>query len=251
VYRLRQLADVPGLCHGVSTVSYGNQSLKYGEQSEVIASRRRFLEEFKRPTVCLENLICMMPFSSIDGMEIEIVSEDQRGRGAHSPKTALRREALITTDTDTFLFLAPADCPPVILYDPVRRVLALAHCSRLMSEERLLERVVGTMREEFGVDPQNIVAGIGPGIGKQSYLLEYFDQENNPIWRNFCKRYEDKVAVDLYGFNKMLLRKCGIRQENIICSRCDTAQDERFFSHIRSQRTGEREGRNAVVVGMI
>ncbi len=62
---------------------------------------------------------------------------------------------------------------------------------------------------------------------------------------------DGQTTVDIVGYSKRQLIEAGVKEENIEVSDIDTAADSTFFSHYRSKKTGEAEGRFATVVGMV
>lgn len=195
---------------------------------------------------------------------IAAVSPAQAGRGMLAPNSGIPCEALITSykaaeehwrreehimPTLFYLFLAIADCLPIILYDPVERVLALVHAGRESSVRKIALETVRIMERHYGVDPATVIAGIGPGIRK--YKLDRFHQVNDSEWQPFCRIGSNgKIEVDLFGFNVHLLKRAGIPEDQIEVWPGDTFTDLSFYSHTRS-RLGAPEGRHAIVVGMV
>ena len=62
-----------------------------------------------------------------------------------------------------------ADCVPLFFYDPVKKAIGASHSGWRGSVKRIGEKTVRRMEEEFGSNPKDILAVIGPSICKDCY----------------------------------------------------------------------------------
>ena len=69
------------------------------------------------------------------------------------------------------LAVQTADCIPVLVADPKRRVVAAFHAGWRGTVKRIVESGVGRMRLEYGSRPEDLIAAIGPGIGACCYAV--------------------------------------------------------------------------------
>jgi len=244
MYKLPELELVRGLTHSFSTISDGNMSYLWGDEQKVIENRERFLKGLSiDPNSC-----AVMSILNTDVIT-EITPKTEIGIGKNSP---IKTDAFITTEKNKFLFLVIADCLPVIIYDPMLKILALAHCGWKSTEAKLVGKVVDFLKEHFHTDPSNLLVGIGPGIHKESYKMANPAERQLAGWSDFLLNTPNgQTAIDIVGYNKSQLISAGVKEENIEISDIDNAADPRFFSHHRSKETGELEGRFAAVVGMV
>ena len=74
-------------------------------------------------------------------------------------------DALITAQPGLLLTIRTADCIPVLIADPVRRVVAAIHAGWRGSAAGIAGKTVKKMVESFSSDPADLIAAIGPGIG--------------------------------------------------------------------------------------
>lgn len=198
--------------------------------------------------------------------EIRVAGRGEMHSGMWKAESEIRAEALVTAEAGVFLLLTVADCYPVVLYDPARSVLALAHISRSTAIYRkengkridpLLWRLVDFLQERFGADPERLVAAIGPGIGRTSYLRpDFLGGEGEPEWEPYLTRTPEGIFIDLVGFTRWVLGQKKLIAENVLIANLDTVTatlpdgNRQFFSHRGSAKTGEPEGRDAFVAGM-
>jgi hypothetical protein len=73
-------------------------------------------------------------------------------------------DGLMTAEPGLLLTIRIADCLPVLLVDPQRRVVATVHAGWRGALARVIEKAVGDMRRAFGSDPQELIAAMGPSI---------------------------------------------------------------------------------------
>lgn len=230
------------LKYGISNVSDGNMSFKFGEKVEVLKNRKNFLKKVTiPPNKCVG-------INLAHDSEILTVSQKDTSECAVENKEG---DALLTNEKNVFLFMMTADCLPVILFDPIKKVLALVHCGWRSTEEKIVQKVVSKIVSDYGSDTNNIIAHIGPSIQKESYVFENPVVENLPGWESFLDKLENgEFEIDLVGYNVFQLEKSGVLPENVEVSPIDTVINKSYFSHYRSVRTGESEGRFCTVVGM-
>lgn len=217
-----------------STVADGNMSVKWGPEDEVVGNRKRFLEKHG---LRLEDTVIL------DLAHDAVIAHVTRSDAG----TYVRAEASITNERGLSLMLLTADCAPVSLYDPVRNVIALAHLSWQTATLHLAEKTVHEMRVRYGTDPKDILVSIGPAGGKDSYIQTEVKQKDNPEWQQFLKRVESGVSIDVSGFIVSQLVHAQVPINNIDSRQVDTITSPHYFSHYRSVRTGEQEGRFATV----
>ena len=233
------------LLYAVSNREDGNLSCKWGPEKTVIDCRGKFLKKNGlTPGDCV-----IADLGQSDG--VEVVGKNDSGKGMSSCRDrGVAADSLITNEKGVYLFLLIADCIPMVLYDPVKKILALVHLGRLTTNLRLVDKTIRKMVEVFGVDPSNVIAYGGPSIGKNSYRLDFFKEDKNE-WKDFVRQERDgKFWVDVAGHNRRQLLDMGVKENNIYTSSIDTFTSLEYFSHYRSVRTGEKEGRFATVVGM-
>jgi polyphenol oxidase len=161
-------------------------------------------------------------------------------------------DIVVTDQPGILLMLRFADCTPIVLWDPERYVVALAHAgwkgTVLGAPAAAVEMMVG----RYGCSPANILAGIGPSIGPCCY--EVGGAVVGPASRVFAgtdvlqRQAGGSVHLDLWGANAETLMRAGIAQERIavagLCTRC---RSDLFFSH---RASGGRTGRFAAVAGI-
>jgi len=121
--------------------------------------------------------------------------------------------------------------------------------------QRIVESGIGQMREEFGCEPGDLVAAIGPGIGACCYTVgeEVLEQ----FTANFAYAAElfrrDKggqgaLGLDLTEANRRQLLDAGLRASSIATvGGCTACQPEIFYSH---RASGGHAGRMMSVIGI-
>lgn len=98
---------------------------------------------------------------------MRIVTAEEAGRGALDRESRIpATDALVTNQPGICLMVLSADCVPVLLFEPEKRVVAAVHAGWRGTAANIVVETVRVMQENFGCDPQRVVAAIGPSIGK-------------------------------------------------------------------------------------
>lgn len=223
-----------------STIADGNMSYLYGDTQKVLHNRTRFLRRAGTDPACA--VAAMLQHRD----HVEVVSTAGRSLD-------LFAEALVTDSKNLFLMLHTADCLPVVLHNPVREVVALAHLGWEPTGLQLLPKVIGVMAARFKSEPADIHAYFGPAILKDSYVVDEVLQKDDPRWHPFLEDTDDgKICIDNVGYNKAQLVAAGILESHISLEHCvDTYTSPQYFSHRRSIVTGEPEGRLLTIAALV
>ncbi len=170
------------------------------------------------------------------------------------PREALRGDALVTRTPGLLLVIRTADCLPVLLVDPDRRVVAAVHCGWRGTLQGVLAKTVKGMTARYGCDAGRLLAGFGPCIGAGCYEVGE-DVRGRFIEAGFAARLfravpgrPGKHLFDLAGANRRQLRAAGVDERNIFAAGVCTHCDPRYPSYRRDPR---RAGRLLSFVGII
>lgn len=159
-------------------------------------------------------------------------------------------DALITGDPGTALVVFTADCTPILLHDPVTGAVGAAHAGWRGTAADLAGKTVRAMQAEFGCDPANIRAAIGPNIGPCCFACDTDVPEAmvDALGRsalNHIRTKNNKYYVNLKEINAQFLRNAGVRHIEISTD-CTMCQPHRFWSHRVTK--GKRGSQGAVIV---
>jgi polyphenol oxidase len=245
MYQAPLLTAFPGIVHAFSDVIDGNMDFRFGPHSEVTENRRKFLQ-----SLGLSPRQCVQQQGLADG--IHFVAEQDLGRGIFSIEDRVETNALITNQKQVGLFLCIADCLPIILYDPAKQVVALVHESRESTNLRLPQKLVAQLRDDFGCRPGDLQVVFGPAIKAASYIYDHriYDKVGED-WIAYLREVGNgQVEVDNVGYARQQLLDTGVTKEHLFETPVDTYADKNYFSHVRSVKTGEPEGRFAAVVAL-
>ncbi|MDH7576432.1 MAG: peptidoglycan editing factor PgeF [Bacillota bacterium] len=134
-----------------------------------------------------------------------------------------------------------ADCLAVYLYDPVGKVIGLAHAGWRGTVGGIARKCVEAMKQHFGSEPGRCFAALSPAAGPCCYevgkmvadaVKEVFPED----WGLLLPAGEGKWKLDLWRANFEVLHEMGIKRENIIVSTCCTiCRQDLFFSHRGSE----------------
>jgi YfiH family protein len=246
IYRIAALDSYPELLHGISTrLSPGgedwNLSARRGTPQHppswdrALANRETLA---RRLGIRLDR---MVGCQQVHGSEVAIVGPKDAGRGMHPDVPSIQgADAMVTDTPGLYLMALSADCPPVFFYDPVRRVIGLAHSGWKGTVARIVANAVEAMVDNFGSDPSDIVAAIGPGIGPCCYAVgpnvieaveSAFPGAWNPI-EPLLQARDGQVYFNLWEAIRRALLDAGLRSHNITVERVCTADNlDVFYSH--------------------
>ena len=169
-----------------------------------------------------------------------------------TPQTKpLAADGLITNQPGINLLIKTADCIPLFLLDPIHRAIGLIHVGWKGANQSIHTQAVKLMAKHFDTLPGDIIVGIGPAICANCYTSTgQPGQADHPRWRKFITRTGPTWQVDLKGLVKSELLAFGINPNHIEDMNICTYEDNRFFSHRRSLKTKEVEGRFASIIAL-
>ncbi|TDQ82426.1 hypothetical protein A8950_2249 [Dongia mobilis] len=164
-------------------------------------------------------------------------------------------DGLVTRTPGINLGILTADCGPVLFADADAKVVGACHAGWKGAVGGIIEATVAAM-ERLGARRENIVASLGPCIGRESYEVgtefpQPFiaqDPGNARFFTvNACRRFQ----FDLMGYIESRLLALGLAEIEVTGH--DTcALESDFFSYRRKTKRGEPDyGRQVSVIGLI
>lgn len=246
-YRFERLGDDRSLLHFVSS---GERTIGFSGDTEekVVRSNRRDLAE----AVGFDAAFCVTG-RQVHSAHVAVVTAVDSGRGALDAESRLPdTDALVTSCKGVCLMVLSADCVPVLLYEPERRVVAAVHAGWRGSAAGIVAKTVELMRGRFACRPERIRAGIGPSIGKCCFevgkeVAGVF--EDSFVGTVLPGRSGQKCHVDLWEANRRQLLQSGLVDSHIeIAGMCTVCHPDRFFSYRRDGRAAGRFGAGIMLV---
>lgn len=146
-----------------------------------------------------------------------------------------KADILLTDNPRVTLFMRFADCTPILLHDPEKKVIGLVHSGWLGTVRDAAGAAVRAMQKRYGSNPADILAAIGPAIGPDHYevgndvilqVRETFGEDAEYM----LGAHGDSVHFNLWKANRILLEREGVVQIEVagICTACHTSD---WFSH--------------------
>jgi len=164
------------------------------------------------------------------------------------PDERIVSDALVTNVPGIVLLLPVADCNAVAIHDPEHQVLALVHLGWQSTVAELATKVVEHLQRKYQVSAADLRVYFSPAIKADSYVFDSVKQTGDPAWKPFLRQSQKGIGVDLPGYNRQRFIDAGVLPEHIQVSSVDTATSPDYFTHYRSVRSGEPEGRFALLV---
>ncbi|MFZ2299931.1 MAG: peptidoglycan editing factor PgeF [Candidatus Moraniibacteriota bacterium] len=178
----------------------------------------------------------------VHGTEVAIVSDT-------SQTVILGTDALVTKEKKLFLSVTVADCLPVFFYDPMARVIGIAHAGWRGIVGGVIGKTVDAMIE-CGAKQIDICVAFGPNIQKCHFEIGTDILSQFAGYEQYILERNAGIFVDLQGIAKEQLKKSGISGKNIEKSLlCTFCEPEKFFSHRRDKMANIPA--MAAVIGMI
>jgi polyphenol oxidase len=159
------------------------------------------------------------------------------------PDAQPKADALVTKTPGLVLGTLAADCTPILLADGRAGVIAVAHAGWKGALGGIAEATVTAM-EQAGARRQDIVAAVGPCIGKDAYEVgPKFKAAFLALDQHYARFFSTSSAgarpkFDLAGFvaNRLTVAGIGRVEEMAICT---YAHPDRFFSYRRMTHAGQ------------
>ena len=227
---------------GVSGAPFAERNLGFStgdDRDAVRENRRRFaadcglaLDEIAVPGQC-------------HGTAVAPLTREDRGEGSHAPSERLRGfDAVLLRDTETFALSLSADCPLVLIADPVRRRGGVAHAGWRGTAAGVVETLLDSLQTD-GTDLADCYAAISPGIGGERFQVgsEVFEAMNG---RPGAAEAQDGDRLALRALHRATLIDAGLAADRVSTSPICSFEDPRFFSH---RRDDGQTGRNGALIG--
>jgi hypothetical protein len=170
------------------------------------------------------------------------VGKEDRGSGIMRPRPYHDVDGLITDEPQVVLATFFADCVPLYFVDVKRKAIGMSHSGWRGTVGRMGAKTLEAMAREFGTDPADVVAAVGPSICRDCYeisddvakvFMETFPAQHHAFLE---EKGGGKYQLDLWKCNELILLDAGILPEHLavtdICTCCNPTH---LFSHRASK----------------
>ncbi len=182
---------------------------------------------------------------------IRRVSEAEIKKDLYDPE-GYECDGLITNVPGLALTIFSADCIPVLLYDPVKRVIAAVHAGWRGTAGDIAGKAVWNMRETYGCKAEDILTAIGPGISQCCFETHadvpdaMTDALGQLAGTHITALDSGKYQVNLKAINAALLQRAGVLPNHIeTCEDCTACRPDLYWSHRVTQ--GNRGSQAAIL----
>lgn len=162
-----------------------------------------------------------------------------------------KADIILTDKPEVTLFMRYADCVPIVLYDPAKRAIGLAHAGWRGTVAQVAATAVSALGLHYGTRPADVIAAIGPAISTMHY--EVGNEVAGAVRRTFgvqaeslLPRTHGRIYFDLVAANRLNLQQAGVRQIEE-AGLCTVENQQDWFSH---RGSGGRTGRFGALLAL-
>ena len=229
---------------GVSEGCFSSLNLSFDRGDDRAAVEENFRRMGEALGVRCEDMVLSQQTLTTN---IRIVTDEDRGKGITRERDYTDIDGLITNVPGICLVTTYADCVPLYFLDPVKKVIALSHSGWRGTVGKIGKKTVELMHDNFGSDPADILAAVGPSVCQDCYEVsadvtdrfkEVFDRS---AWDElFYEKPDGKYQLDLWKANEKIFLEAGIRKDHIavtnVCTHCNSGI---LYSH---RAMGDKRG---------
>lgn len=215
---------------GVSEGCFSSLNLSFDRGDDRAAVEENFRRMGEALGVRCEDMVLSQQTHTTN---IRIVTDEDRGKGITRERDYTDIDGLITNVPGICLVTTYADCVPLYFLDPVKKVIALSHSGWRGTVGKIGKKTVELMHDNFGSDPADILAAVGPSVCQDCYEVsadvtdrfkEVFDRS---AWDElFYEKPDGKYQLDLWKANEKIFLEAGIREDHIavtnVCTHCNS-----------------------------
>lgn len=154
-----------------------------------------------------------------------------------------KADVIATDKPGISMFMRFADCVPILMFDPKNRVIAITHAGWQGTVKRIAGITVKYLVQNFRCKPEEILAGIGPSIGPDHYIIQKdvvdrveksFKGKSHLILHNS----EGNTYLNLWEANRICLNEAGVQkiESSDLCTACNL--DDWYSHRAENGRTG-------------
>ncbi|MCX6054577.1 MAG: peptidoglycan editing factor PgeF [Chloroflexi bacterium] len=146
-----------------------------------------------------------------------------------------KADAIFTNNPDVTLFMRFADCVPIFIIEPEKKIVGIIHAGWKGTVDNIVRNAIQSIKRVYDIKTDQLIAGIGPSIGPDHYeigneIQEYVKVAFGAYSKEIIKNIDGKIFLDLWSSNEFLLREQGIQniEKAKICTACNT---DTWYSH--------------------
>ncbi|NCB91105.1 MAG: peptidoglycan editing factor PgeF [Clostridia bacterium] len=225
---------------GVSEGIYSSMNLSFtrGDDPEAV------FENYRRISAAIgfsvESIVCS---DQTHTTNVRKVDRSDCQKGVAIPRDYSDVDGLITNDPEVTLATFYADCVPLYLVDPIKRAIGLSHSGWRGTVGKIGKITVERMNCEFGCQPEDIIAVIGPSICMECYEVsedvadEFYRAYPEEKWESLLlDKGNGKYQLDLWEACRENFLEAGVLKEHITMPQiCTCCNPDFLYSHRASK----------------
>lgn len=162
-------------------------------------------------------------------------------------KEADESDGMVTPETGIHLGVLTADCVPILLIAPRRKIVAAVHAGWRGTLAGIAARAIQQFKDGYGVSPGDVEAALGPSIGACCYEVKA--DVTGPLrekWGRIAganiQTKGGKSFVDLRQLNRAILDSAGVPSKQLFeIGPCTCCAPDEFFSYRREKKATGRQ----------
>ena len=162
-------------------------------------------------------------------------------------------DALVTDQPGVMVAVRTADCVPVLMHDPRRKIVAAVHAGWRGAVAGIVRKTIALMATRFDSSPEHLHVSIGPSAGPCCYevdqpVLDRLQQACPNADHVVQGRREGKGHLDLKALVREQARDAGVRADAITAvNLCTICHEDLFYSY---RREGKVIGTMVSAIGL-
>lgn len=154
----------------------------------------------------------------------------------HSGKIIKDTDGLITQTKNLYLAVTVADCLPIVIFDAKKNIVCLLHAGWKGLKKDIITKTVVKLKKEYQSQSEDLLAGIGPGIGKCHFEVKKDVSEHFQEYPQAILTKQNKTYIDLHKIAWLKLMAQGILEKHIeINPDCTYCGKNKYFSRRRQK----------------
>lgn len=265
----KKLNELPYLRHCFTTKAGGvsegmfstlNLSFSRGDKEEHV--RENYKRICSNVGFCIENIVMSDQIHKTDIANITQELLESLDKEDLKNRKLKNIDAMITNLKNVPLFTYYADCVPLYFVDTKLKVIGMSHSGWRGTANLMGLKTIQAMTDNYASNPSDIICAIGPSICQDCYevsddVIDELTQsfiENKIVNENelpelYYKKNNNKYQLNLWKANYFIIKKAGVKPENIIISDiCTCHNSDLLFSH---RATNGKRGNLAAAIQLI